>query len=435
MSTIKVFKDQSANSIFIEDANGAQFLNSLQASIPNNDDLVQIEDLAKGFQIVSNALHTDFIDENDNPYPGDATQVCNELNAIFQTSGTPSADPPTITSPLGVSLTQGEILNYELTATLGVGYEWDLSNVPSVTTVDGNVRKLIGGSSLVTGEYAIPVKAINYNGEDSQIIELSVGNPAFANTKSVNFNNNDWLGANAGILQNSLGRAANGSGSSDAWTISFWFKAGTATNANQTIFYFGAQDVANQGYIQIKYNGQNTEKKIELRYGSNNNRLNFETQVASVTVGQWQHYVISYDGGTTGADSGSMNTYYNRFKFFIDGVDVSASNTRTNNNFGYTGSIQPQNLRVGRFNNGQAMRNNCRVDELAVWDSDVSSLASNIYNNGSAVDLMNLATQPKHWWRMGDGDTYPYLFDVGSLANCIFIMNSMTSADIVNDVP
>ena len=440
--SIKVFKDESANSIFIEDANGAQFLNSLQATVPTT--MVNISDLAKQFDIVSNADHNEFIDNNGVTYvqlsinqggTGTPTEVCNLLNAIFASSGTPSSEIPVITSSLGISLTQGEILNYELIADYGVGYEWDLSNVSGITTVEGNIRKLIGGSSLATGEYAIPVKAINYNGEDSQIIELSVGNPAFANTKSVNFNNNDWLGANAGILQNSLGRAANGSGSSDAWTISFWFKAGTATNANQTIFYFGSQDVSNQGYIQIKYNGQNTEKKIEMRYGSNNNRLNFATQVASVTVGQWQHYVISYDGGTTGANSGSMNTYYNRFKFFIDGVDVSASNLRTNNNFGYTGSIQPQNLRVGRFNNGQAMRNNCRVDELAIWDSDQSSNISDIYNSGVPFDFINLSQAPLHWWRMGDGDTFPYLFDVGTEANCIFVMNSMTSSDIVNDVP
>ena len=36
---------------------------------------------------------------------------------------------------------------------------------------------------------------------------------------------------------------------------------------------------------------------------------------------------------------------------------------------------------------------------------------------------------------MGDGDTYPYLFDNGTEANCIFTMNNMTSADIVSDVP
>ena len=163
-------------------------------------------------ELPGGAWATDIVVENGNVYVGNATEVCNELNAIFSSSGTPSADSPTITSPLSINLTQGEIINYELTANLGVGYEWDLSNVPGVTTVDGNVRKLIGGSSLTTGEYAIPVKAINYNGEDSQIIELSVGNPAFANTKSVNFNNNDWLGANAGILQNTLGRTGNGSG-------------------------------------------------------------------------------------------------------------------------------------------------------------------------------------------------------------------------------
>ena len=433
MSTIKVFKDESANSIFIEDANGAQFLNSLQATL-NGNDLVQINDLAKGFEIVSNALHTDFVDENDNPYPGTATDVCNELNAIFQTSGTPSADPPTITSPLGISLTQGEVLNYELTANLGVGYEWDLSNVPGVATVDGNIRKLIGGSSLAVGEYAIPVKAINYNGEDSQIIELSVGNPPFANTKSVNFNNNDWLGANAGILQNVLGRNANGAGASDAWTIYFWFKAGTANNASQTILYFGNQDVSNQGYIQVKYNG--SLNRLEMRYGSNNNRLTFATTQDSLPAGQWKQVIITYNGGTTGSASGSLSNYYSRFKFFIDGVDVTSTNINSHNNFGYSGSIQPQNFRIGRFNNGQSMRNNCRVDEVAIWDTDLSgSVTPDLYNNGNVFDLMTFFIQPKHWWRMGDGDQFPFLFDVGSEANCIFIMNNMTSADIVNDVP
>ena len=433
MSTIKVYKDASANSIFIEDANGAQFLNSLQATIPNNDDLVQIADLAKGIPIVSNALHTDFVDENDVVYPGTPTEVCNELNAIFQTSGTPTDQVPEITSPLGISLVQGETLNYELTANFGVGYEWDLSNVSGVTTVDGNVRKIIGGSSLATGNYAIPVKAINYNGEDSQTIDLSVGNPAFANTKSIQFNNNDFLGANAGILQNVLGRTANGSGSSDAWTISFFFKAGTANNASQTIFYFGNQDVANQGSIQIKYNG--SLNRLEMRYGSNNNRLNFATQQNSVPQNVWKQYIITYDGGTTGSASGSVNSYYSRFKFFIDGIDVSATTLNTNNNFGYSGSIQPQNLRVGRFNNGQSLRNNCKVDELAIWDSDQSANATNIYNSGTPSDLSLLTTEPKHWWRMGDGDQFPFIFDVGSEANCIFQMQNMTSADIVNDVP
>ena len=72
---------------------------------------------------------------------------------------------------------------------------------------------------------------------------------------------------------------------------------------------------------------------------------------------------------------------------------------------------------------------------MAVFNDDVSSLVSDIYNSGNISDLMSLSTKPEHWWRMGDGDQYPYLFDVGFQANCIFVMNNMTSADIVNDVP
>ena len=434
MSQVKVYKDVSANSIFIEDANGAQFLNSLQASVDPSTDLVSISDLAKNIEIVSNEAHTNFVDSNGVVYPGTAQEVCDELNnSVFSSSGTPSGEPPSITSPLAISLVEGETLNYELTADYGVGYEWDLSNVSGVTTVEGNVRKIIGGSSLSAGEYAIPVKAINYNGEDSQIIELSIGNPPFANTKSVNFNNNDWCGANAGILDSTLGRSGNGSGLSDAWSISFWFKAGTANNASQTILYFGSQDVANQGHIQIKYNG--SLNRLEMRYGSNNNRLNFATAQNSIAVGQWTQVIVTYDGGTTGAASGSVSDYYSRFKFFIDGIDVTSTNVNSNNNFGYTGSIIGQNWRIGRYNNGQSLRNNCRVDEVAVFNDDVSNLVSDIYNNGNVSDLMSLSTQPEHWWRMGDGDQYPYLFDVGFQANCIFVMNNMTSADIVSDVP
>ena len=189
----------------------------------------------------------------------------------------------------------------------------------------------------------------------------------------------------------------------------------------------------NQGAIQIKYNGQATSKRIEIRYGSNNNRLTFLTPANSLTVGQWHHVLMSYNGGTTGAASGSISQYYGRFEFFIDGVSITTTNT--NSNFGYTGSIQPQNFRIGRFNNGQALRNNCRVDELAIWSSDESANVASIYNSGTPGDLGLLSSDPVHWWRMGDGDTFPFLFDTGSAANCIFQMLNMTSADIVNDVP
>ena len=103
-------------------------------------------------------------------------------------------------------------------------------------------------------------------------------------------------------------------------------------------------------------------------------------------------------------------------------------------NYGYTGSVDADNFRVGRFVSGNYMRD-CRVDELAIFNSDQSANITDIYNSATPFDLSTLTTPPLHWWRMGDGDTYPYLQDSGTAANCIFQMYNQTAADIVNDTP
>ena len=132
---------------------------------------------------------------------GTDQEKVNELNALLQHSGSPAGQAPAITSSLAISLEQGSTLNYELTADFGVGYEWDLSNVVGITTVEGHIRNLIGGSDLSAGTYNIPVKAINYNGVDSEILVLTVTAATFSNDKSVNFANQDYLGANASLFK------------------------------------------------------------------------------------------------------------------------------------------------------------------------------------------------------------------------------------------
>ena len=82
------------------------------------------------------------------------------------------------------------------------------------------------------------------------------------------------------------------------------------------------------------------------------------------------------------------------------------------------------------------MRNSCKIDELAIWDSDQSANAASIYNSGVPFDLSTLGAQPKHWSRAGDGnDVYPYLQDYGTAGTLVWQMYNMTAADIVNDVP
>lgn len=427
MSTT-IYRDNEANAIFIQDANGAQFLNSLHATVDNN--LVSITDTAKEFDLVSSLDHNEIVDENGNSYGATPTEACDALNAIFTTSGS-TGEVPVITSNTTINVTEGDTLNYELTADYGVAYEWD--SLPSgVFTVDGNIRKLIGGSSLPEGVYTPTAKAINYFGEDSETITINVSSPPFSNSKSIQFQNQDWLGANASLLSDVLGRTGNGSGAGDAWTISFYWK-GSSANQGQTIFYFGDNDVSNGGYIQLMQINSSGNKLLRLKYGTNNNNLRIQTASGSITENTWHHILITYDGGTTGSSSGNISDYYSRFKIFVDGSEQTTNNS--NSNFGYTGSLDADNLRVGRFNSGNYMRNGSKVDELSVWDSDQSANISDIYNSGAPFDLSTLGTAPKHWWRMGDGDTFPFIQDVGTEANCIFQMYNMTVADIVNDVP
>ena len=104
--TIKVYKDDAANAIFLETITGVQFVNSLQATVTNG--LVNINDLAKGRAIVSNTTHSEFVKQDGTSYGTDPVAVCNELNAIFSSTGSAGQELPEITSSTSVALTTGD---------------------------------------------------------------------------------------------------------------------------------------------------------------------------------------------------------------------------------------------------------------------------------------------------------------------------------------
>lgn len=426
---IIIYRDDNARAIFIENQNGVQFLNNIQAFQDNiTDNFLSIRDISRDIEIMSNINYDEFENEGGLLWGSSGVTTTNNLNAIFASSGG-AGDVPVITSSLSVSLTQGDVLNYELTASNGVGYEWDFSSVPDVVNVEGNIRKLIGGSTLPIGTYNIPVKAINYYGEDSETIVLNVSSPPFSNTKSIFFRQNDYCNLTANTL-NPLYRSGNNTGT--AWSVGFWFKPSTSSNQNQTILSLGGNDLNNEGTVQIRYNGNNgSRQRMAIFYGTNNNNLDIFSPIASTTSGVWAHWLFVYDGGTTENGSGGINTSYSRFKIYKNGVLQTPTNT--NDNYGFSGAINTENFRFSRLTSSGQYSRNCFIDELAMWASDESSNASAIYNSGSPFDLNTLTSSPDNWWRMGDGDTFPTLEDINRTLDATMV--NMTVADIVNDVP
>ena len=168
--TVRVFRDNDSLSVFFQEGIvGAWPFNCLQA-IGNGDDTISIRNVAKEytngddfFEIV-NVNFAEFVDEASAQYGTNETDAVNALNAAFTANGSTN-QPPVITSATSISLSTGDTLNYELTATGGVGYEW--ASLPSgVTTVEGNIRKLVGGSLLSAGTYPFTATAINYFGTE-----------------------------------------------------------------------------------------------------------------------------------------------------------------------------------------------------------------------------------------------------------------------------
>jgi len=439
---IKVFRDDDANAAVLKvDATGAggrRFNNELRA-IGNEDGTCSILNPDKStddndFHEVTSVAFSEFVDENGDALGGDEAATCNALNAILRNTGSIDGSAPVITSATAITVSDTEAVNYTLTATGGVGYEW--SNIPAGLAVEsGNPRKLIGTITSGPNTYTPTMTAVNYYGQTTETLTITVTS-SFANTKSLDFQNQDWLGANAALLDAELGRASNGAGSGDAWTIHLWFKGGAHQNNSQTIFYFGSNDVTNGGHLFMRFLGGSDT--LRFQYGSQNNYLRWEgkdnqgNSLNLLPAGTWKHVMLTYDGGTTGSASGSVSDYYSRFTVYVDGVDETSNGTWSHGNYGWSSDIDAVNLRVGRYQSGNYLRD-CLVDEIAVWGSDQSANVASIYNSGTPHDLSDLTNGPDHWWRMGDGDTSPTIRDKVGTAH--FVMNNMNAADIVNDVP
>ena len=345
-----------------------------------------------------------------------------------------------------INITEGVAFNVPIVLDSGsdIVNQYVEEDAPSWAVLNQSTGYFNGTAPAYSGtsdSYEINCKAANAVGGSTNFkVTLNVEELVYTNTKSLKFRDgsSSYLGGNAALIS-ALERSANGSGSSDAWTISIWYK-GSTSNQGQTLFYFGGSDTVNTGHIEIKQTNHNGQKRIRLRYGSTSNHIQLTTpsgSIDSVSEG-FQHILVTYDGGTTGTNSSEMSDYYSRFKIYIDGDLQSTSNTHSN--YGYSNSIVGQNYRFGRFSSGNYARD-ILLNQLAIWDSDQSSNAAALYNSGNTQDLSILSpgvagldsnyVDPDHYYEIET--SVSTIQDLVGTAH--FVGYNFISSDLVDDAP
>jgi len=197
-------------------------------------------------------------------------------------------------------------------------------------------------------------------------------------------------------------------------SISAWFK----TSSTSTQMIVGKDKITNS---------LGTSRNYMLFYSSSANSIRFTnfknqgtnenvTATTDVSDGDWHHVLAVNDGSD--------------MKIYIDGI-LEATN------IGGGGSIQnttsTTNFYIGQREGNTQNRGfwNGNLDEIAVWNNDQSGNLSSIYSSSGAVDLTSL--NPVSYWRMGDGDSHPNIYD--SVGSNDGEMKNMTSANIVSDTP
>lgn len=246
-----------------------------------------------------------------------------------------------------------------------------------------------------------------FDNRDDGIIFPVPTPPPYTDTKSVLFG-----GADEYVVVGDVGNFER----TDAFSASFWFKTSNA----------GAMMIISRQTNSGLFPGWNIfieAGKIKVALINNNgtaNRLFIETN-STFNDGTWHHCLMTYAG--TSNTSGLLT--------YIDGslaaitvlTNALSASILTSANFQISGRDGPNVVLTGN------------VNEVALYDRVLTaSEVTDIYNSGSSNDLSLLTTSGDllNWWRMGDNDSFPTLFDNKGTKDATMV--NMESGDIVLDV-
>jgi ribosomal protein L35AE/L33A len=238
------------------------------------------------------------------------------------------------------------------------------------------------------------------------VIALSGAGSAFSNVYSINFDGVDDYCEGASDFESF-------DGATQA-SISFWFKT-QATTQQEIITQWDASSNDNRN-LRILFIPSST--RVDIYVGQN---IAYRASSTTINTDTWYHGVFTYNGGNTGNQ---------RVKFYL--------NASSQSQIGFSGPTTMKSnpaspLTVGARTAYAFNEFNGNIDEVSVFDAELDAdQVTSIYNSGAPGDLTGHANLI-HWWRMGDGDTYPTLTDnVGSYD---LTMTNMASGDIEENVP
>jgi len=205
----------------------------------------------------------------------------------------------------------------------------------------------------------------------------------------------------------------------DAFSISCWFK--NSGDGGYLVSKKAGSPYRGYG-LTIEGSGGQGELRFLLTNTTSTNEIITDTVEAIFDDNEWHHVCCTYDGSS--AASGVT--------MYVDGESRTLSTVV--NNLSAT-TLSTSSFNIGGRTDGSTLFGG-NIDEVAVYDAELTELqAQEIYNGGlpPRLDVLTSAGDLIGWWRMGDGDVFPTLYDnAGSNDGT---MTNMESGDIVTDSP
>lgn len=316
---------------------------------------------------------------------------------------------------------EGNSMNAQLIVIDYIVNQWVEINAPSWITMNQNTGVLSGVAPSWTNSSAdaivINCKAANaIGGTTNFLATVNVYQSTYTNSQSVRFDagQNSYFSGNSANVS-SLQRTGNPAAASaaDEWTIAMWVKLGD--NTGNPYFSYGSSNNTD-GYIELR---ETADDRLRFRYGTSSDYLQLQSAANGLSSG-WNHIMMTYNGGPTDSYQ------FTNFSMYINGVLQTTSNA-TSTSGGFSGNLGTGFMYVGRFSN--TYLDNGMVDQLAIWNSDKTSDAADIYNSGTAQNLE--WSQPDHYYEFGSSVTT--VNDVEGNANLTGF--NLNINDLVTDTP